>query len=87
MAPNEKRMSAMNMPFDRITVDPKVMNGQPCARGLRLTVRRVVAAVALYPDWDDLRVEYPELEIEDIRQALAFAACNLDDRIFPVVAA
>lgn len=55
--------------FDRITTNPEVMNGQPCVRGLRLTVRRVVEAVALYPDWEDLQAEYPELEKEDIRQA------------------
>lgn len=55
------------------------MNGQPCIRGMRLTVRRVVEAVALYPDWDDLFRNYPELEPEDLRQALAFAAANLED--------
>ena len=73
--------------FDRITTNPEVMNGQPCVRGLRLTVRRVVEAVALYPDWEDLQVEYPELEEEDIRQALAFAAVNLDTQIIPMEAA
>lgn len=67
--------------FDRITVDPKQMNGQPCIRGMRLTVRRVVEAVAMYPDRDELRRQYPELEDEDIRQALLFAALNLDDQI------
>ncbi len=70
--------------FDRITTNPEVMNGQPCVRGLRLTVRRVVEAVALYPDWEDLQAEYPELEKEDIRQALAFAAINLDTQIIPM---
>ena len=55
------------------------MNGQPCVRGMRLTVRRVVEAVALYPDRDDLYRNYPELEPEDIQQALAFAAANLED--------
>ena len=50
------------------------MNGQPCIRGLRLTVRRVVEAVALYPDRADLMREYPESEEEDIREALANAA-------------
>jgi FKBP-type peptidyl-prolyl cis-trans isomerase (trigger factor) len=54
---------------------------------LRLTVRRVVEAVALYPDWEDLQAEYPELEKEDIRQALAFAARNLDTQIIPMEAA
>lgn len=70
--------------FDRITSDPAVMNGQPCIRGMRLTVRRVLEALAIYPSWDDLRVEYPELEPEDIRQALAFAASNLADEIVPL---
>jgi uncharacterized protein (DUF433 family) len=73
--------------WDRITVDPTVMNGQPCIRGMRLTVRRVVEAVALYPNWDDLIAEYPELEPDDIRQALAFAAENLDDRVISLDAA
>ena len=67
--------------FDRITVDPARMNGQPCIRGSRLTVRRVVQAVALYPDRAELRREYPELDDEDVRQALAYAAANLDDRV------
>ena len=55
------------------------MNGQPCVRGMRLTVRRVVESVALYPNRDDLFRNYPELEPEDIEQALAFAAANLED--------
>jgi len=73
--------------FDSITTNPEVMNGQPCVRGLRLTVRRVVEAVALYPDWKDLQAEYPELEKEDICQALTFAAINLDTQIIPMEAA
>ena len=60
--------------FDRITINPQRMNGQPCIRDLRLTVRRVLEALAVYPDRAELRREYPELEEEDIRQALAFAA-------------
>ena len=67
--------------FDRITCDPAQMNGQPCIRGLRLTVRRVLEALATYPDRQELRAEYPELDDEDIRQALEYAAANLDDRI------
>jgi len=66
--------------FDRITINPEIMNGQPCIRSMRLTVRRVVEAVALYPDWEELQSEYPELEKEDIRQALQFAAGNLADQ-------
>jgi len=49
----------MNIRFDRITTAPEMMNGQPCIRGTRLTVRRVVEAVALYPDRTELKEEYP----------------------------
>lgn len=47
---------------------------------MRLTVRRVLEAMALYPDREDLLRNYPELEPDDIRQVLAFAAANLEDR-------
>ena len=57
------------------------MNVQACVRGIRLTLRRVVEAVALYPDRNQLRAEYPELDEEDIRQSLAYAAASLDDRV------
>ncbi len=77
----------MDIRFDRITIDPQVMNGQPCLRNLRLTVKRVVEAIALYPEWEDLHTEYPELEKEDVYQALAFAARNLDSQIIPLEAA
>lgn len=67
--------------FDRITMDPKQMNGQPCIRGMRMTVRRVVEAVSLYPDRTELFQEFPELNEDDVKQALEFAAANLDDVI------
>ena len=63
--------------LNRITSAPAVMNGQPCIRGIRLTVRRVLDALATYPDRQELAAEYPELEDEDIRQALAWAVKNL----------
>ena len=67
--------------LDRITSDPGRMNGQPCVRNLRLTVRRVLEALATYPERAELLREYPELEPEDIRQVLAYAAAALDDKI------
>ena len=75
------------MVFDRITSDPARLNGQPCILDLRLTVRRVVEAVAIYPNREELRREYPELGDADIRQALEYAAANLDDRTIPPAAA
>jgi len=77
----------MNTALDRITIDPEQMNGQPCIRGRRLTVRRMVEATALYPDRTELKREYPELEDDDIRQALEYAAESLDDRIITLGAA
>jgi uncharacterized protein (DUF433 family) len=75
------------MTFDRITCDPVRLNGQPCIRNLRLTVRRVVEVVATYPDREELRREYPEVKDEDIRQALEYAAANLDDVTIPLTTA
>ena len=48
---------------------------------MRLTVKRVLEALALYPDRKELFTEYPELEGEDIRQTLAFAAENMSDSL------
>ncbi len=67
--------------FNRIRIDVARMNGEPCIRDLRLTVRRVLEALAIYPDRAELKREYPELEDEDIRQALAFAAALVDDKV------
>ncbi len=77
----------MKPKLDRITINPNIMNGQPCIRGMRLTVRRVLQAIALYPDRKELKTAYPELDDADISQALEFAASNLDDVVLPVEAA
>jgi uncharacterized protein (DUF433 family) len=66
----------MSAILDRITVNPEIMNGQPCIRNLRLTVRKVVEAVALYSNFEEIQTEYPELEKEDIRQAFYFSAIS-----------
>lgn len=69
------------MKLDRITSHPDRMNGQPCIRNMRLTVRRVIDLMATYPDRRELYQEFPELEEEDIQQALIFASSYLEDRI------
>jgi uncharacterized protein (DUF433 family) len=76
-------MAALN----RITVDPSRLNGQPCIRDLRISVRRVLEALATYPERDEFFREYPELEDEDVRQALVYAAALLDDQVIDVPAA
>lgn len=70
--------------LDRITMNVPRMNGEPCIRDLRLTVRRVLEALAIYPDRAELKREYQELEDEDIRQALEFAAALVDDKVLPL---
>ncbi|NEQ68794.1 MAG: DUF433 domain-containing protein [Symploca sp. SIO2D2] len=69
------------MKLDGITTNPTCMNGQPCIRNLRLTVRRVIELLATYPNREELYREFPELENEDIQQALIYASTYLDDRI------
>lgn len=76
MSSLEIEAEAREMTLDRIVRDPDVMNGQPCIRGARLTVRRVVLAVAEAAHRDELRADYPELTDEDIRQALSYAAAT-----------
>jgi len=70
--------------LDRITMDVARMDAEPCTRDLRLTVRRVLEALAVYPYRTELKREYPELEDEDIRQALAFAAALVDGKVLPL---
>ena len=70
--------------FDRITTDVPRLNGEKRIRDLRLTVRRVLEALATYPDRAEVKREYTELEDEDIRQALSFAAALVEDKVLPL---
>lgn len=63
--------------FDRVTLDPQVMGGKPCIRGMRVTVGMVVGLVASGHDCPAVLQAYPYLEAEDVRQALAYAAWRL----------
>jgi len=78
------RKGGARMEFERITTNVARLSGEPCIRDLRLTVRRVLEALATYPDRAELKREYPELEDEDIRQTLAFAAALVDDKVLPL---
>ena len=57
--------------FRRITVDPRQMGGLPCVRGLRIPVARVVSMIAEGISHQQILADYPDLEEEDIREALA----------------
>ena len=67
--------------FDRITIEPGKCGGKPCIRGMRVTVRRVLELLATYRDQAAVLEEYPFLELEDLRQALHYAAATLDDEV------
>jgi uncharacterized protein (DUF433 family) len=60
--------------FDRITVEPGKMGGQACIRGYRFTVAHLVGLVTAGHSFEDIREDFPFLEADDVRQALAFAA-------------
>jgi len=60
--------------FDRITQDPGVMGGKPCIRGMRLTVGRILSQIGAGETIDELLIDYPYLEREDVLQSLQYAA-------------
>jgi uncharacterized protein (DUF433 family) len=60
--------------FPRITIDPEVMTGKPCIRGMRATVGMLVEALSAGRTIEQLLADFPYLEEADIREALAFAA-------------
>jgi uncharacterized protein (DUF433 family) len=70
--------------FERITIDPEVMGGVPCIRGLRMPVASVVAMVADGMTADEIRSEFPDLTTEDVTEALQFAAAALLERELPL---
>jgi len=68
------------MNFERITVDPRVMGGKPCIRGMRVTVGTIVGLLAQGHSTDDVLHLYPYLEAADIAQALGYAAWRSEER-------
>jgi len=74
----------MPEPLTRITLDPEVMGGKPCVRGLRVTVGTIVGLVAAGRSTPDILALYPYLEEGDIREALAYAAWRVEEIEVPV---
>jgi uncharacterized protein (DUF433 family) len=69
--------------LDRITFDPLVMGGQACIRGMRIPVSLIVNLVANGKPVEEILEEYPDLEPEDIRQSLLYAAWLTQERVYP----
>jgi len=72
--------------FERITLDPAVMAGVPCIRGMRVPVATVVGMVAEGMTADEILDDFPYLEREDIAEALQYAAEAVRERQLPLVA-
>jgi len=70
--------------FERISVDHKVMGGVPCVRGTRIPVATVVGMVADGMTNEEILAEFPQLVLEDIQEALRYAAAAVDERELPL---
>jgi uncharacterized protein (DUF433 family) len=75
------------MVYNRITVNANQMGGVPCIRGLRIPVATVVSMVAERMTPDEIVAAYPDLEIDDVWQALMYAAEAVRERELPLVGA
>lgn len=73
------------MKFTRISVNPRQMGGVPCIRGLRIPVATVVAMIADGMPEEEILTSFPDLEPDDIREALHYAAEAVQERELPLV--
>lgn len=71
--------------LDRITMDPEVMGGKPCIRGMRVTVGTVVGVMASGKAIEEVLTAYPYIEREDVLQALTYAAWRSEEKDLPLV--
>ena len=73
--------------FKRITFNPNIMGGQACIRGMRIPVSLIVNLVANGMKTEDIIKEYPDLEPEDVKEALQYAAWLAKEESHPVIRA
>ena len=69
--------------FDRITFDPQIMSGRACIRGMRIPVSAIVGQIAHGANFEEILQGYPDLEKEDIQQAIEYAAWLRRRRFIP----
>jgi len=68
--------------FDRITFNPDILGGKACIRGLRISVSLIVNLVANGLTTAEILTEYPDLDAEDIQQALRYAAWTTEETVY-----
>jgi uncharacterized protein (DUF433 family) len=71
----------MQKTFDRITFNPQIMGGRACVRGMRITVSLVLSLIANGLTTREILSEYPDLEVEDIRASLLYAAFLANEEV------
>ena len=69
--------------FDRVTFDPKILGGRACIRGMRIPVSVIVSQVAHGATSEEVLRDYPDLEPDDLRQAMEYAAWLTNEEIHP----
>jgi len=70
--------------IERITSDPKILNGKACIRGMRITVSLVLNLIANGMNKEEILKEYPVLEAEDIDQCLQYAAYLAEEELYTI---
>ena len=72
------------MAFTRIKIDHRIMGGLPCIDGTRIPVAMLVRMIAAGTSMETILEQYPQLTEDDVREALRFAAANVDQRVIPL---
>jgi uncharacterized protein (DUF433 family) len=72
----------MNKVFDRITFDSQIMGGRACIRGMRIPVSVIVGQIAHGAPFEEILEGYPDLEREDIQQAIEYAAWLTQEQVY-----
>ncbi len=72
------------MAFTRIKIDHRIMGGLPCIDGTRVPVAMLVRMIAAGTAMGTILEQYPQLTEDDVREALRFAAANVDQRVIPL---
>jgi uncharacterized protein (DUF433 family) len=80
----ESAMEIRHYKFDRITLDPEICFGKPCIRGMRMPVASVLGYLSSGMTLKDILKSYPELEADDIYQALAYASWAMEETVLPM---
>ncbi|GAB4027080.1 DUF433 domain-containing protein [Spirosoma koreense] len=70
----------------RITIDPNICHGKPTIRGSRLLVTTILELLAGGATWDELLIDYPGLEADDIKASIEYAVQLAHFRVLPLAA-